>query len=179
VDRPAGEYAVGKLSGGQRLRLVGTARRLTVEGLADGSLLDATGLTVQEVIFLGRVADGSTALVRTDGGVLFRSGIDGRSRVAVEARFVGFVTPTTKTKPGSKIDGGAEVTIAARGVFFGGAIDGEGTRVDVTLGPPGGLSFAALDGAARLVYRTSRADDPPPSVSRGTVRGRAVFTRER
>ncbi|HVK16071.1 MAG TPA: hypothetical protein VM533_03920 [Fimbriiglobus sp.] len=179
VDRPNGVYAVGKLSGGQRLRLVGTARRLTVEGLADGSLLDATGLTVQEVIFLGRVADGSTALVRTDGGVLFRAGIDGRSRVAVEARFVGFVTPTMKGKPGSKIDGGAEVTIAAHGVFFGGAIAGDGTRVDVTLGPPGGLSFAVLDGTARLVYRTRGADDPPPSVSRGTVRGNAVFTRER
>jgi hypothetical protein len=179
VDRPNGEYVVGRLAAGQHLRLVGTVRRLTVEGLAGGARLDATRLAVQEVFFLGRIADGSTALVRTDGGVLFRAGIDGRSRVAVEARFVGFVTPTTRSAPGSKIDGGSEVTIAARGVFFGGAIGGDGTRVDVTLGPPGGLSFAALDGTARLVYRTRGADDPPPSVSRGAVRGRAVFTRER
>jgi hypothetical protein len=179
VDRPTGEYTVGRLIDGQRLRLVGTVRRLTVEGLADGAFLDATGLKVQEVFFLGRIADGSTAWVRTDGGVLFKAGIDGRSRVSVEAWFVGFVTPTTRTNPGSRIDGGSEVTIAARGVFFGGAIGGDGTRVDVTLGPPGGLRFAALDGTARLVYRTRGAADPPPSVSPGQVRGKAVFARER
>jgi hypothetical protein len=179
VDRPTGEYNTGRLAAGQRLRLVGTARRLTVEGLADGALLDATGLMVQEVFFLGRIADGSTARVRTDGGVLFKAAIDGRSQVSVEAWFVGFVTPTTKTSPGSKIDGGSEVTIAARAVFFGGWIGGDGTRVDVTLGPPGGLRFATLDGTARLVYRTRGADDPPPNVSRGEVRGKAVFTRER
>lgn len=179
VDRPNGEYNAGRLADGQRVRLVGTARRLTVEGLSGGALLDATGLTVQEVFFLGRIADGSTARVRTDGGVLFKSAIDGQSRVSVEAWFVGFVTPTTGTNPGSKIDGGSVVTIAARGVFFGGAIGGDGTRVDVTLGPPGGLRFAAMDGTARLVYRTRGADDPPPSVSRGSVRGKAVFKWER
>jgi hypothetical protein len=180
VDRPDGLYRLDRLTDGRKVRLVGEAETLVVAGLDGGAVLDASGLAVRDVLFTGPVGGGSTAVVRTaaDGGVLFRDGVDGRSRVTIQAGFVAFMDPPGKNQPAARVAGGSRVEVTARGAYFGGLITGPGTRVAVTLTAPGRLQFAAVDGAAELVYRTERPSDPPPRVTRGQVRGRGVFGRE-
>jgi hypothetical protein len=181
VDMPDGPFKLDRLTGGKKVRLVGEAQSLIVAGLDGGAVLDASGLTVRDVLFTGPVGGGSTAVVRTatDGGVLFRAGVDGRSRVTVETGFVAFLDTPGKSRQAARVAGGSRLEVAARGAYFGGPISGAGTRVEVTLRPPGRLEFTAVDAAAELVYRTAGPADPPPVVTRGQVRGQAVVKLEK
>jgi hypothetical protein len=176
VDRPGQEYQLGRLDG-KRVRLVGQARRLVVAGLDDGAVLDATGLAVEDVLFTGPVAGGSTARVRADGagGVFFAGPVTGGSRVAVEAGFVGFVDVARGR--GSEVAGGSRVEVTARGVYLGGPVTGPDTRAEVTLTGGGVLWFEELDAGATLRYRAAAGAGPPEVLHRGAVRGGAVVER--
>jgi hypothetical protein len=177
VDQPNGDYKLDRLADGKKVRLVGQAKRLVVAGLDGGAVLDATGLIVQDVHFTGPVAGGSTARVRADGagGVFFAAAVTGRSRVAVQAGFVGFVDVARGR--GSEVAGGSRVEVTARGVYLGGPVTGPDTRADVTLTHGGVLWFEELDAGATLRYRAAAGAGPPEVLHRGAVRGGAVVER--
>ncbi len=177
VDRPDGDYRLARLADGKKVRLIGKARRLVVAGLDGGAALDATGLAVQDVLFTGPVAGGATVRVRADGagGVFFAAAVTGRSRVAVQAGFVGFVDVARGR--GSEVAGGSRVEVTARGVYLGGPVTGQDTRADVTLTGGGVLWFEELDAGATLHYRAAAGAGPPEVLHRGAVRGGAVVKR--
>jgi hypothetical protein len=175
LDRPSADYRLDRLGEGNRVKLVGRVKRLMIEGLDGGAALDASELTVQDVFFYGRLDGGATAVVRSAGGaVLFREPVTGQSRVVVlpGADFVSFAAVPTASKPGSQVAGGARVQLSAKAVHFAAPITDPDTTVEVTLEVGGTLRFAAVERAAKLLYR-SAVPGPPPRVYFGVVRSGA------
>ena len=154
--RPAGHAGRGRRSTARssnpagRLTVRGSVKRLVVNNLDNGAVLDCSELEAREVIVVGK--------------------IDGRSRLAVSA-------PGGTVTFRATVGGGAAVNAKARAVEFRGRIDGAGTKVAVTLTAGGTLAFAEIDGPARLEYATADPADPAPVVARGKVGGQAVFTK--
>lgn len=180
LDRPDGEYHIGAILRGTTLKLSGKVKTLRIGIVDDQSTLDASALEAREVFFAGRIAGGSTVKVRAPGGrVEFKSKVDGESRLEVDAPggFVSFTEATQLPREGSKIDGDSRVAVTAKVADFRGILNGERTRVVVTLTKGGLLFFRELDGSATLQYRKADPRDPNPRILGGEVHGAARLQR--
>jgi hypothetical protein len=179
VDKPDGEYAVGELNGGTKIKLKGKCKTLTV-GLVDGgSTLDASELEAREIVFTDRIDGKSTIKLNAPkGNVEFRKKVDGESILEVNAPggSVTFTDPGGFLNEGSKIDGKSRIRITAKEVDFRAKIDGgPDTYVVVTLNTGGAMKFKEVNGKARLHFRKADAKDPEPSVDAGKIDGGADF----
>ena len=162
---------------GSTVAVRGWVKTLIVKDLEGGAVLDCSALEAEQVIVIGKIEGGSRLEVRAPGGtVAFRSKVDGRSHVIVQAPggTVTFETPTGMGRDGSKIDGGSEVEIHAKAVGFRGLIAGAKTKVNVTLSANGSLTFAEIDGTARLEYGKLDPDDAEPMIAKGRIGAAAV-----
>ncbi len=179
IDRPNGVYELPPLRNRAKVQLVGRVDRLIVRGVEDGAALDALDLKAREVVIAGKVDGGSTARVRTtNGAIFFQAKVDGASEVVAEAP-EGTVTFLSESPgAGPTIDGGAQVTVAARLVVIG-AVTGADTRVDVTLHPttkaPSFLRVGMIDGPSMVRYRNVAGSKGKPNVLPGELRGGAVL----
>jgi hypothetical protein len=185
IDRPKGDYELPVLRDGARVRLVGRVDRLVVRGIADGAALDAVGLSAREVVFAGPIEGGSTARVRTTRwAISFREKVDGESQVVAEAPHgaVTFLNESPRRPSGPMIDGGSQVTVAARLVVIG-TVTGADTRVDVTLHPtttaPSFLRVGLIDGPSLVRYRNAPGSTGKPKVLPGELRGGAVLAHDK
>lgn len=146
LDNPDGETRPLVRPGGH-LVLTGKVKRLVVPGLKAGAVLDASQLDAGEVIVAGPIDGGSRLVARAPGG-------------SVSVR--------------GTVDGGSVVDVGGRTVAFEQPIGGTNTRVTVTLGSGGVLSYAAVTGSARLEYRRANPADPPVRPAGGSVTPPAV-----
>lgn len=185
IDRPNGDYELPVLRNRAKVKLVGRVGRLIVRGVEDGAALDALDLSTREVVFVGKVDGGSTARVRTTNGVIkFQAKVDGASEVVAEAPegTVTFMSHASSQGYGPTIDGGAQVTVAARLVVIG-VIMGADTRVDVTLYPtssaPSFLRVGLIDGPSMVRYRNVAGSKGKPNVLPGELRGGAVLKHDK
>ncbi|MBX9582642.1 MAG: hypothetical protein K2X87_20230 [Gemmataceae bacterium] len=138
---------------GSTLVLRGRVKKLVVGGLDGGAVLDCSELDAAEVVVSGPVGGGSRLTVRAPNG-----------RVTVPARIDGRAA----------VGGGAAVEVVAKEVGLHGRVDGAGTRVAVRLTDGGTLTFAEVDGPARLEYAADRPGGPEPRVIAGRVGAGAV-----
>src|SRR5439155_20174484 len=123
--------------------------------------------------------DGGSKLWLTapNGRVTFLARVDGRSHVMVRAPggLVNFAPPAEPRVEGGRVEGGATVEVLAKAVTLHGRVHGGGTAVTAVLTQGGSLTFAAIDGPARLEYRRADPEDPHPAVNPGRVgQGAAV-----
>ncbi len=165
-----------RLDGHVKVNLSGKVKTLTVNQMSTGAQLDASKLLAQEVVFTDRIDGHSRVKLQAPGGTVeFRSRVEGNAQLEIKAPGgkVTFTEPSAKNKPGSRIDGGARVTITAKEAEFRGILNGNGTQVLVTLTDGGVLRFRELDGQVRLQYRKADRSGPEPVVEAGAVRGRA------
>lgn len=179
VNRPNEEFHLPRIGEGNHIRLTGAVRKLMVDGVGDGAVLDASGLTARDVSFGGRIDGGATVSVRcANGSVSVREKVDGGARLTIDAGptgYVAFPNPPAGGKEGSKIGGGSQVRITAKTVVLVGSITGADTHVVVTLAAGGTLRAKAIDGPARLHYRQADPASPPPKASVETKRGNSEF----
>jgi hypothetical protein len=176
LNNPEGQYAVEGLDRKSRLTLRGKVKTLKVGMVADGSVLDASGLEAREIVLTDRIDGGSTVrLSAPRGRVELHARVDGGSTLEVEAPDgrVSFVVPSGPVSPGSRIDGNAQVRITARDVLFAGTISGEKTHVLVTLTRDGSLTYREVAGNSRLHYRRAHRADPAPTERPGRCLGTA------
>jgi hypothetical protein len=172
VDQPDELYHFPKLGPGNRVRLTGRVKKLTVDGLEAGAELDASALAT-EGVSVAEAVEGGVLRVAADGGtVTFRRGVRGGAVVEVAApkSYVSFA-PLTGAKVGPSVGGGARVTVKAKAVEVGGPVAGSGTVLDVTFSRGGSLRLNALEDAALVRYRPEHRADPPVRVTPGRVSG--------
>lgn len=175
VDQPEALYQFPKLSPGNRVRLTGRVKKLTVDGLEAGAELDASGLAAESVS-VAEAVEGGVLRVAADGGtVTFRRGIRGGAVVEVAApkSYVSFAS-LTGVKVGPSVGGGARVTMKAKSVEVGGPVAGAGTLLDVTFARGGSLRMTAVEDGALVRYRPEHRADPPVRVTPGRVSGGEV-----
>jgi hypothetical protein len=162
----------GNLNGGATAQL-GKTNTLTVRDINDKSTLDASACAARSIILAGAVNGGSTVKLHAPGGVIeFQGGVNDHARIEI-------VAPDGKVlfkgRGNSAINGNAQLGIVAKDVELRGAVNGDQTRLDITLTRGGVLQFNRLNGSAKLHYRKASAGDPEPIVSPGTVSTRAEF----
>ncbi len=120
IDQPDELYQFPRLDGGNKVKLVGRVKRLTVAGVEGGSELDATGLECDAVGVSGAIDGGSTLRVKASGGtVSIRGGVRGGSVVEVDApkaytTFAG----GNGSKAGPTVGGGSRVTLRVKAAVF-------------------------------------------------------------
>jgi hypothetical protein len=150
LDRPDGEYRIEALSRGTTLKLAGQVRVLRVGSVGGESTLDASALSARRVIVTGKIDGDATVKLNAPGGdVVFRE----------------------------PVAGDAELAVTAREVEFRGILDGEATRVTVTLTKGGLLAFREIAGAVHLLYRKADPRDPDPRVVGGGINDGARLRR--
>jgi hypothetical protein len=179
LSQPDEEFRMDRLADRNHVKLVGRAKRLSVNGLNGGATLDASELVVDQVYVYGVVDGGSTLLVKSpDAQVTFRSTslVGGGSRVVLDVGSGEVSFAYSGAGDGVKITGGSKVTITGRQIHLGG-IGGEGTEVIVTLTPPGQLRFNTIDAGAKLHWRPADPADPIPRLRLGEVKDGAEFKR--
>lgn len=153
LDNPDGTSSPYVRPGGT-LVLRGKVKKLVVSGLEGGATLDCSGLLSTEVVVIGPVVGGSRLTVRAPAG-----------RVTFVPR---------ENAVGGTIGGGSTVDVLAKEVGLHARIDGAGTRVAVRLTEAGALTFAEVDGPARLEYAAEPRGGPEPKVIAGRVGTGAV-----
>lgn len=185
IDRPKGSYELPVLRNRAQVQLVGRVDRLVILGVEDGSSLDALTLSAREVVFAGKIDGGSTARVRTtNGAISFLGKVDGASDVVAEAPLgtVTFLSQSSARFAEPTIDGGSQVTVAARLVVIE-KVMGADTRVDVTLHPtptaPSFLRVGLIDGPSMVRYRNVAGSKGKPTVLPGELRGGAVLKQDK
>jgi hypothetical protein len=177
VDSPASDFDLPRLALKNHIKLIGQARRLRVEGLDEGTVVDARELKLKAVYITGPINRGSTLLVKSEGAQINIKGrIDGGSRLVLDVP--GGQVQFAGQKKDASIGGGSRVTITARVVFLSGPVRGPGTSVEITLTPTGRIEFVSLEDRARLHYRLDHRADPLPRKKIGTVSGGAELIEE-
>ncbi|MBA4063313.1 MAG: hypothetical protein C0501_06295 [Isosphaera sp.] len=179
-DDPEQTYTVPTATKkGVKYVLKGRLKSLTVYGMDAGDVVDASGLQAATVSVAGRVAGGSVLKVNAPGGAVMVHAQVGEKAVLDLHAPGGEVRThyaTTEAKPGSRIDGGAQVTITARTVDLKGDVNGVDTKVTVHLQPTGSLKVAAVRGTATVEYRVTEGKGKP-DVTAGFVAPTATFRR--
>lgn len=182
LNEPDATYVVPiPLKKGEHVVLRGKVKALRVTGLDLGAVLDATGLEAETINIGARIDGRSTLKLNAPNGVVHFGGwVGGGSVVEVNAPGgeVKFVYPTTDAKPGSKIDGGAAVSITSRFVEFKGDITGTDTFVSVTLTRNAWLKLASVRDHATVEYRSQPGVRSEPDVTVGTVAPTAKLRKE-
>ena len=177
VDSPAGNFDLPRLALKNHIKLIGQARRLRVEGLDEGTVVDARELNLKAVYITGPINRGSTLLVKSEGAQINIKGrIDGGSRLVLDVP--GGQVQFAGQKKDASIGGGSRVTITARSVHLNGPVRGAGTSVEITLTPPGRIEFASLEDRGKLHYRLQHRADPLPRKTIGKVSGGAELIEE-
>jgi hypothetical protein len=177
VDQPDGVFAFPRLGPGNKVKLTGRVKRLTVEGLDGGAELDATGLASDGVSVAEAVDGGSVLRLKSDGGtVSFKRGVRGGSVVELDApksyvTFSGGPAAKAGAKAVPAVGGGSRVTVRAKSVVFGGPVTGAGTEVAITFARGGSLKLEGKVGdGAQVRFRPEHRADPPVKVTPpGTV----------
>lgn len=170
LSDPNGSYTVRALNDGDRVKLLGRVNVLRVTGV-NGGTLDASGLEAK-LIFFSQPINGASAKVKlhAPGGVVNLVGANA-GRLTIDA-------PAGRVHCRQDINGEAEVQVRARTVQLDGAVNGT-AKVRATLTAGGAaLRFKLLQGSSRLTWKKERPTDPAPAITRGTVRGEAVFEDE-
>ncbi len=164
------------LGPGNRVKLVGRAKRFTLDAPDAGTEVDATGLENDSVAVAGVVGGATLRLKSAGGTVLVRSGVAAGSVVEIDApkALVTFVGDAKGGKAGPAVGGGSKVTVRAKSVVFGTAVTGAATVVDVTFSPGGSLKLEAVEDGALVRYRPGHRADQPVKVTRGRVAGGEV-----
>ena len=170
LDNPDGT-ASPHVRPGSTLVLRGRVKKLVVSGLDGGAVLDCAELDAAEVVVVGPVGGGSRLVVRAPNGrVTVLARVDGKSKLTVHA-------PGASVRfdsPGGSVGGGAAVEVVAKEVGLHGRVDGAGTRVGVRLTVEGTLTFAEVDGPARVEYGPADRGGPEPRLIAGRVGPGAV-----
>lgn len=178
IDQPDDIYKLPLVGAKTRLKLVGVANKLTVEGVTDGAILDATELVVSSVSVTRPIDGGATVRLKCPGGtVTVARGVSGGATLVVDAAGGGVSFPLWKGKRHA-IEGGARVTLTARTVTFLAPVSAPDTRVDVTLTARGNLRFVEMSDGAKMVYRAAKPDDPPLIVNPGRILDTAECKRD-
>lgn len=155
---------------GEYVIIRGKVKTLRAGGLSGGAVLDASGLEAGS-IFIGGTVDGRSSLHLNApvGAVTIAARISGQSHLEIRAGNIRFSSPTIVEQPGSLIDDGSTVSLAARSIDIRGDITGAGTRVNATLPPGGSLRVAAIRGTAIVEYAVEPASGTMPEISAGFV----------
>lgn len=179
LNEPDATYVVPTtVKKGEHVVLRGKVKTLRVTGLDLGAVLDATALEAETINVGARIDGHSTLKLNAPNGIVHFGGrVGGGSVVEVNAPGgeVKFMYPTTGAKDGSKIDGGARVSITGRFVEFKGDITGDGTKVLVTLTRNAWLKVASVSGTAAVEYRSQAGGWATPDVTVGAVAPTATF----
>ena len=144
LNDPDGQFDIKPINGGEKIIVQGKIKTLTVAGLNDKSILDATLLDAGEILFTGNLNSGSTVLLGKAGKLRLRdvndhSTVDGPELGAKEIEIAG------------AINGGSSLKLhaPAGGVQFLGDVN-DGAGIDIAA-PDGKVRFhAPLNNVARL-----------------------------
>jgi hypothetical protein len=176
TENADGSFTVSALDGKTRVKLSGQIGTLRVSKLDGTAMLDATKLKAQEVIFDGEVTGRAQAKIVSHGASVRMNGnLGGQSQVLVNAA-EGTVIVGAEDGTAGRISENARLTVTAKNVTIGGTIDGEKTRVKVTLSSGGSLRFTELAGEARMEVRKGKKTDPEPRIDAGTIAPTAKYT---
>jgi hypothetical protein len=165
---PLGEYTVQRGTGGSKVRLSGTLKRLILQGLDGGSLLEATDdFHVEEIRFTGSVVGNSTVKIVAEKANVEMGRIDGRSTVTL--RVLG-----GKVKV-DEVVGDSKLLVWTKDFALKNYADGNGTGLNITLNRDGHLSFGELRGSSKLIVQKLDRGDPEMRIDAGKVGPKAVF----
>jgi hypothetical protein len=106
LNDPDGEYTIKTLNRGLKAKVIGTIKTLKIAGANEGSVLDASDLIADEVVFLANINSGSTIILGKAGSIQVRD-VNDRSTIdasASEARtfvLTGAVNSASTVKVGA------------------------------------------------------------------------------
>jgi hypothetical protein len=172
VNQPDAAYVLPfAMRKGEHVIIRGKVKIFRVMAVDAGSILDASGLEASSIYVGGRIDGRSQVKLHAPGGtVVIASSVNGHSRLEIDATGgdIRFPAPTTPERPGCLIDGGAQLTLAARRIDLQGDINGVETKVTATLAAGGAFKLAAIKGTATVEYKVAR-NGPAPEVHAGMV----------
>ena len=169
LSSPRGDYTVDRLTAGAKVKISGVVKRLIVQGLDGGSVLDASGgeFKAEEVRFVGPVVGGSSVRIVAAAANVEMGRIDGGSDVIVRVN-------GGKVKI-DEVVGDSKVIAVTKDFSLKDFADGGKTTVTVTLTRDGHASFGELRGTSKLVVQKYDPGDPALRIDAGRVGPNAVF----
>lgn len=173
-DSPDDTATLPDLNRGDRVTLTGRLRVLRVGSVNGNSVLDASGLTAEEIEIAGDLNGDALVTLNAPGG-----------RVTIRGYVVGS-TKLTILAPAGEV-----VVVANSGLFAGNSTTrltakrlevagkfGGNAKVFATLTVGGSLKLTTAEEGAQLTYKKAAASDPPLTVDKGIVRGGAKVLEE-
>ncbi len=169
VSSPRGDFTVDRIVGGSKVKILGVVKRLIVQGLDGGSMLDTSGaeFKAEEIRFVGPVVGNSTVRIVSAGASVEMGRIDGNSMVTLKV-LGGKVTV-------DEIFGDSKLLVWAKDFALKKFADGGSTGLNVTLTREGHLSFGELRGTSKLIVQKYDRGDPDVRIDAGKVGPNAVF----
>jgi hypothetical protein len=163
---------IGNVNSGSTV-ILGKADMLKIRDVNEKSTIDATAVEARGILVEGAINSGSTLKLKAPKGTVeFTGEINDRSQIEVAAPEGKVVF---KGRGDSAINSNARVTVQARHVEFGGAINGPETQINITLTKDGSLKFRRLSGGVQMLWNKADARDPEPRIDAGAVDARAIF----
>jgi hypothetical protein len=167
-DHPDDTAAVPDLNTGHRVVLTGKVRVLRLGSVLGKGVLDASGLVAEEVVITGDLNNEAQVLVNAPQGKVTVGGyVAGAAKLTVLAPGGELVIA-----PSGRVAGGATVTATTKRLNVMCPLSGA-AKVNVTLTAAGFLKWKLAEEGATITYKQAAANDPPPTIERGELRGGA------
>jgi hypothetical protein len=148
IDSPDGAVLVSDMNRDGRLTLTGKVRQMRIGSVGGSAILDASGLTAQEIIVTGDLHGRATLKLNApDGSVTISGHVEGSARVIVDAPRGEVIVSAGS----GRLDGESELTVTARSVEVKGAMAGN-ARLIVTLTGGGAVTLGTMHENASVVY---------------------------
>lgn len=167
-DHPDDTARLPDLNSGDRVILTGKVRVLKLGSVNGKGVLDASGLVAEEVIITGDLNNEAQVLVHAPNGIVTVGGyVTGASKLTIAAPGGEVIVAGS-----GRLSGGPLVTVTAERLEVKCPMSGN-ARVNVTLTAPGALKLGLMEEGATVTYKKAGANDPPPTVEKGLIRGGA------
>jgi hypothetical protein len=170
-DQPDDTAALTDVNTSDRVVLTGRLRGLRIGSVNGKGSIDASRLTVEEVVITGDFNSEAVVKLNAPGGKVTVGGfVLGAPKLIVTAP--GGEVVVAKT---GRISGASVLTITARRFEAQGRIGGA-ARVNLALSAGGSMKLTTMDDRATVAWRKALPNDPRPVVEKGELRGGASVT---
>ncbi len=166
IDR----YTLPLVNKHQAIRLRGQVQDLIIEGIEDRSTVDTSNLRVSTIKVTGEINGRSSLRVRSPGCVVTLAGVNGNSRIHIDARDGMIIF-------GKEVNGDSQLQLLGRHIEFRGPINGTKTKIFITFSRIGFLRFKELLGASEIIWRKQNLREPDPQIQSGSIQGNAQIRR--
>jgi hypothetical protein len=167
-DHPDDTAALPDLRSGDNVTLTGRVRVLRLGSVGGNGVLDASGLTAEEVHITGDLGGESLVVLNAPNGTVTVGGyVSGAAKLSVAAPGGAVVVAGS-----GRVANGAQITATAKRVEVKCPVS-DGARLQVTLTSGGVLKLTRTEDGASVIYTKAAPNDPPPVIEPGLVRDRA------